>query len=130
QACRIQGSQDQVIWLFLSGMNKTPQAIAGFCFGGLHGHRRPTPRNLPRNGAPLLRPQVSAYTRRRVAGPERHVEEATLSASGPTALRKLRSCGGPEMGRREPEDIGISPKSVCKDPNPNPAKGQANLAAS
>jgi hypothetical protein len=28
-----------------------------------------------------------ALSVRRVAGPERHVEEATLTASGPTALR-------------------------------------------
>ena len=35
-----------------------------------------------------------------VADPVRLVEEATLSATGSAALRRLRSCGGPERSRR------------------------------
>ena len=78
-------------------MNKPPQAIAGVLFmAGGDGVGLPTP--LPvRQHAGHKEWGVTASTgdwqnaptfaRKRVAGPERHVEEATLSASGPTALR-------------------------------------------
>ncbi len=78
-------------------MNKPPQAIAGVLF---IGRRRwaglPTPLPVRQHaghkewGVTASTgdwQNASTFARKRVAGPERHVEEATLSASGPTALR-------------------------------------------
>jgi hypothetical protein len=76
--------------VFPSGMNKTPQVIAGFFVLSCNCAAPPPPR-LSERGWEVERLSSTGMRQvldgKRVAGPERHVEEATLSASGPTALR-------------------------------------------